>query len=104
MNYLKQVWDTYGRQLYASVIHDYPITSLEWAPNGDLFAVGSFNRLRLCDKAGVRIFSLKKFNTYTIFHLFEYLYFSIQTIKKIGYIYTLHIFVVIISTYSISIN
>ncbi|XP_065217449.1 intraflagellar transport protein 80 homolog isoform X2 [Planococcus citri] len=47
-----KVWDTYGRQLYSSVVHDYPITSLDWAPSGDLFAIGSFNTLRLCDRAG----------------------------------------------------
>jgi hypothetical protein len=28
------------------------ITSIKWAPNGDYFAVGSFEMLRLCDKSG----------------------------------------------------
>lgn len=28
------------------------ITSIKWAPNGDYFAVGSFEMLRLCDRSG----------------------------------------------------
>lgn len=28
------------------------ITSIKWAPNGEVFAVGSFEMLRLCDKSG----------------------------------------------------
>ena len=47
-----QVWDTYGRQLYSSGAHDYPVTSVAWSNDGELFAVGSFNTLRLCDKIG----------------------------------------------------
>jgi len=50
---LLQVWDVYGRQLYCSQPHDYPVTSVSWSPSGDLFAVGSYNTLRLCDKTGV---------------------------------------------------
>ena len=47
-----KVWDTYGRQLYSSGAHDYPVTSVAWSNDGELFAVGSFNTLRLCDKIG----------------------------------------------------
>ena len=47
-----EVWDTYGRQLYSSGAHDYPVTSVAWSNDGELFAVGSFNTLRLCDKIG----------------------------------------------------
>ncbi|XP_072330573.1 intraflagellar transport protein 80 homolog isoform X2 [Scyliorhinus torazame] len=47
-----KVWDSYGRLLYSAQAHDYPITSVAWAPDGQLFAVGSFNTLRLCDKTG----------------------------------------------------
>ena len=47
-----RVWDTYGRQLYGSGLHDYPITSVAWSADGENFAVGSFNTLRLCDKIG----------------------------------------------------
>jgi intraflagellar transport protein 80 len=28
------------------------ITSIKWAPNGEVFAVGAFEMLRLCDKTG----------------------------------------------------
>jgi WD40 repeat protein len=47
------VWDSYGRLLYNSQPHEHPITSVAWAPDGEIFAVGSFNTLRLCDKTGV---------------------------------------------------
>ncbi|XP_014664680.1 PREDICTED: intraflagellar transport protein 80 homolog [Priapulus caudatus] len=47
-----RVWDSYGRQLYSSSTSEYPVTSLAWTPDGELFAVGSFSTLRLCDKAG----------------------------------------------------
>ena len=48
-----QVWDSYGRQLFSSSPGDYPITSIAWNPSGEMFAVGSFNTLRVCDKLGV---------------------------------------------------
>ncbi|KAJ4443900.1 hypothetical protein ANN_05687 [Periplaneta americana] len=63
-----KVWDTYGRQLYSSIPHDYPITSVSWSPSGDLFAVGSYNTLRLCDKTGWS-HSLEKPNTGSIFNI-----------------------------------
>ncbi|XP_078484074.1 intraflagellar transport protein 80 homolog [Ciona intestinalis] len=47
-----KIWDSYGRPLYSSAIHDYPITSVSWSPDGNLFTVGSFNMLRLCDRSG----------------------------------------------------
>jgi intraflagellar transport protein 80 len=47
-----RVWDQYGRQLYNSLPYDHVITSVKWSPNGDMFAVGSFEMLRLCDKSG----------------------------------------------------
>jgi len=42
-----RVWDSYGRQLYTSAAYDYVITSVRWSPNGELFAVGSFEMIRL---------------------------------------------------------
>ncbi|XP_069692430.1 intraflagellar transport protein 80 homolog isoform X3 [Periplaneta americana] len=63
-----KVWDTYGRQLYSSIPHDYPITSVSWSPSGDLFAVGLYNTLRLCDKTGWS-HSLEKPNTGSIFNI-----------------------------------
>ncbi|XP_018322477.1 intraflagellar transport protein 80 homolog [Agrilus planipennis] len=47
-----KVWNSQGHQLFSSTLHDYPIMSLAWSPNGDVFAVGSYNTLRLCDHAG----------------------------------------------------
>lgn len=47
-----KVFDTYGRLLFASAPYDYVITSIAWSPNGDYFAVGSYDMLRLCDKTG----------------------------------------------------
>lgn len=63
-----KVWDSYGRLMYSSAVHDYPITSLSWSPDGELFAVGSFNTLRLCDKAGWS-YALEKPNTGSIFQI-----------------------------------
>jgi len=47
-----RVWDQYGRQLYSSLPYDHVVTSVKWAPNGEVFAVGAFEMLRLCDKTG----------------------------------------------------
>ena len=47
-----RVWDQYGRQLYSSLPYDHVITSVKWSPNGEVFAVGSFEMLRLCDMSG----------------------------------------------------
>lgn len=47
-----QVWDSFGRQMYQSGGLGYTITSVKWCPNGESFAVGAFNTLRLCDKTG----------------------------------------------------
>ena len=47
-----RLWDAYGRQLYSSAPVEYSISAIRWAPNGRVFAVGSFNMLRLCDKSG----------------------------------------------------
>ncbi|XP_041119958.1 intraflagellar transport protein 80 homolog isoform X2 [Polyodon spathula] len=63
-----KVWDGYGRLLYSSPSHDYPITSVAWAPDGELFAVGSFNTLRLCDRTGWS-YALEKPNTGSIFNI-----------------------------------
>ncbi|CAJ0577348.1 unnamed protein product, partial [Mesorhabditis spiculigera] len=47
-----KVWDSFGRVLFTSASHETPMTSLAFSPDGSLFVVGSFNLLRLCDKAG----------------------------------------------------
>ncbi|XP_072557690.1 intraflagellar transport protein 80 homolog isoform X1 [Paramormyrops kingsleyae] len=63
-----KVWDSYGQPLYSSAVHDYPITSVAWAPDGGVFAVGSFNTLRLCDKTGWS-HTLEKSSTGSLFSL-----------------------------------
>lgn len=47
-----KVWDPYGRNLFSSAAAEYPITSVSFAPDGEMFAVGSFMSLRVCDKTG----------------------------------------------------
>ncbi|XP_066143483.1 intraflagellar transport protein 80 homolog [Euwallacea fornicatus] len=47
-----RVWDNQGRPMFSSVHHSHPVTAISWAPTGDLFAVGSFNTLRICDYSG----------------------------------------------------
>ncbi|XP_068173450.1 intraflagellar transport protein 80 homolog [Antennarius striatus] len=63
-----KVWNSFGRLLYSSSLCDYPITSLSWAPDGEVFSVGSFDTLRLCDKTGWS-HALEKPNTGSIFSL-----------------------------------
>ncbi|NXC47694.1 IFT80 protein, partial [Penelope pileata] len=63
-----KVWDSYGHLLYSSQPHEYPITSVAWSGDGELFAVGSFHTLRLCDKTGWS-YALEKPNTGSIFHI-----------------------------------
>lgn len=63
-----KVWDSFGRLLHSSSSHDYPVTSLSWSPDGEVFAMGSFNTLRLCDKTGWS-YALEKPNTGSVFSL-----------------------------------
>ncbi|KAJ8030563.1 Intraflagellar transport protein 80-like [Holothuria leucospilota] len=63
-----RIWDSYGRQLYSSHPHEYPVTSVAWAPDGQLFAIGSFNTLRLCDQSGWS-YALEKPNVGSIFNI-----------------------------------
>ncbi|KAG0618321.1 hypothetical protein M758_4G054400 [Ceratodon purpureus] len=60
-----KVWDCYGRLLFQSPRADYTITSLAWCPSGDVFAVGSFNYIILCDKTGWP-YGKEKLNTGTL--------------------------------------
>ncbi|XP_035384263.1 intraflagellar transport protein 80 homolog isoform X2 [Electrophorus electricus] len=63
-----KVWDSYGRLLYTSSPNDYPVTSVAWSPDGEVFAIGSFNTLRLCDKTGWS-YALEKPSTGSVFSL-----------------------------------
>lgn len=47
-----KVWDSFGRQLKSSQPIEHVITSISWSPNGESFALGSYNVVRLCDKTG----------------------------------------------------
>ena len=40
--------------MYSSIMHEYPLTSVKWGPDGDWFGVGGFGVLRVCDKLGVK--------------------------------------------------
>ena len=66
-----RVWDQYGRQLYSAAVSapvaapglsvdmaaaPMPVLSLAWNPQGTHFACGSFDAVRVCDRAGVRLF------------------------------------------------
>uniref|UniRef100_A0AC35FJS9 Intraflagellar transport protein 80 homolog n=1 Tax=Panagrolaimus sp. PS1159 TaxID=55785 RepID=A0AC35FJS9_9BILA len=63
-----RVWDQFGRPVFSSVNHNYPITSVSWSMDGELFAVGSFNILRLCDKVGWS-HALEKLNTGSVYSI-----------------------------------
>lgn len=63
-----KVWDSYGRLLYQSKAADNIITSVAWCPDGQLFAVGSFNVLLLCDKTGWT-YSRERTNSGSIFNI-----------------------------------
>eukprot|EP01013_Petalomonas_cantuscygni_P036802 TRINITY_DN674_c1_g1_i1.p2 TRINITY_DN674_c1_g1~~TRINITY_DN674_c1_g1_i1.p2 ORF type:complete len:830 (+),score=183.64 TRINITY_DN674_c1_g1_i1:144-2633(+) len=47
-----KVWDAYGRNLFASDAAEYPVTSVKFSPDGEMFAVGGFGFLRICDGKG----------------------------------------------------
>jgi len=47
-----KVWDGFGRLLFQSSSGDHAITSVAWRPDGELFAMGTFNQLSVCDKRG----------------------------------------------------
>ncbi|RVE48513.1 hypothetical protein evm_006824 [Chilo suppressalis] len=49
---LTKIWDTFGQQISMSIKHDQAITSVSWSPAGDLFVIGSYNLIRLCNANG----------------------------------------------------
>lgn len=46
------IYDGHGQALFISKPLQSPITSIKWAPNGLLFAIGSLDTILLCDKSG----------------------------------------------------
>eukprot|EP00939_MAST-03C_sp_MAST-3C-sp1_P001027 g1027.t1 len=63
-----KVWDSFGRVLFQSSTHDDVLTSVRWCPNGSMFAIGSYDTLRLCDETGWS-HSLSKPDSGSIFNL-----------------------------------
>ncbi|CAH0726156.1 unnamed protein product, partial [Brenthis ino] len=47
-----KIWDSFGQQISVSVKHDQPITSVSWSPAGDMYIIGSYNLIRLCNANG----------------------------------------------------
>ncbi|ORC92498.1 intraflagellar transport protein 80 [Trypanosoma theileri] len=47
-----KVWDPYGRSIYVSAAGEHPCTSVKFSADGEMFAVGSFMNIRVCDKTG----------------------------------------------------
>lgn len=50
-----KVWDSQGSLIYASLVEDYSITSVEFCPKGLFLAVGGFNMFKLCHFTGVSL-------------------------------------------------
>jgi len=63
-----KIWDQYGRNIFVSSNCNYVITSVSWANNGEYFAVGSFDTVRLCNKSGWT-YSFNKVSAGSIFKL-----------------------------------
>jgi len=53
---------------------EHVITSVGWCPNGDSFAVGSHNLLRLCDKTGWTHSRERGMSVGFVYHKSKYLY------------------------------
>jgi intraflagellar transport protein 80 len=47
-----KLWDGFGRLMFQSKPLEFAITSAAWSPNGELFAVGMYDSIRLCDRTG----------------------------------------------------
>ncbi len=50
-----RVFDSTGLCLFVSPQMLYPVTKATWIPNGEAFAIGSFDTLYLCDKEGLDV-------------------------------------------------
>mmetsp|Transcript_40835 Transcript_40835/g.96743 ORF Transcript_40835/g.96743 Transcript_40835/m.96743 type:complete len:767 (+) Transcript_40835:180-2480(+) len=47
-----KVWDSFGRAIFQSKPLEFSVTAVAWSISGELFAVGLYNSLRLCDRTG----------------------------------------------------
>lgn len=47
-----RVWDEHRRMIYNSAAGEYPVTSVRYVAHGNMFAVGSFEHVRVCDQTG----------------------------------------------------
>lgn len=47
-----KVWDAYGRNIFTSAAGEHPVTSVRFSADGEIFAVGAFMNIRVCDKTG----------------------------------------------------
>ncbi|XP_045512277.1 intraflagellar transport protein 80 homolog isoform X1 [Pieris brassicae] len=63
-----KIWDTFGQQVSISVKHDQPLTSVTWSPTGNMFVLGSYNLIRLCDLNG-RSYCLDRPSTGSIYSI-----------------------------------
>lgn len=57
-----KMWDNTGRLLFASSQHTSALTSVLWSPDGEHFAVSTFNSLKLHDASGICL-SVEKLST-----------------------------------------
>ena len=46
------MWDAFGQLLYQSAPFDHAVSAVAWHPRGQIFAVGGFNALAVCDQMG----------------------------------------------------
>ncbi|XP_055918653.1 intraflagellar transport protein 80 homolog [Eupeodes corollae] len=47
-----KIWDSQGANIFTSSLEEYAITSIDYNPEKDVFVVGSFNSLKLCNESG----------------------------------------------------
>ncbi|CAG5105714.1 Oidioi.mRNA.OKI2018_I69.chr1.g2388.t1.cds [Oikopleura dioica] len=57
-----KIWDLFGRLLFQSADHQFPITSISFSPNADSLLVGTFGIVKFCDPSGKSISSVQQTN------------------------------------------
>ncbi len=79
---MTQIFDRYGRVLYSSSGSDHSGTSVRWAPNGQLFSVGSFNTIRVCDVSGWTLTTCKTADTGSVIYVHVQLFISFSFVYQ----------------------